>query len=86
MTIQDSLKNIYDKLNNDRKQKSPYDRYQGYYRALVVETNDPLNVHRIRIKIPELHDFSLKPEDCPWALPSFEHGGKGTGKIGRAHV
>lgn len=79
MTIQDSLKNIYDKLNNDRKQKSPYDRYQGYYRALVVETNDPLNVHRIRIKIPELHDFSLKPEDCPWALPSFEHGGKGTG-------
>lgn len=78
MAIQDNLSNIYKKLNSDRKQSS-YDRYPGYYRALVVETNDPLNIHRIRVKIPELHDFNLKPDDCPWASPSFEHGGKGTG-------
>jgi len=79
MTINDNLHNIYNKLAYDRKQKSAYDRYKGIYRALVVETNDPLNMHRVRYKMPEQHDFNLKAEDCPWAVPFFPHGGKGCG-------
>jgi len=79
MAINDNLHNIYNKLAYDRKQQSAYDRYPGMYRAEVVETNDPLNIHRIRYKMPEQHDFDLKPEDCPWAVPGFQHGGKGAG-------
>ena len=79
MPINDNLQNIYKKLSNERKNNTLFDRYPGSYRALVVETNDPLNIHRIRFKIPEMHDFGLKPEECPWAVPSFQHGGKGSG-------
>lgn len=77
--INDNLLNIYHKLNADRKQKTVFDRYPGSYRALVVETNDPLNMHRVRFKLPEQHDFTLKAEECPWAVPMFPHGGKGVG-------
>lgn len=79
MAIDDNLLNIYSKLNYDRKQKTLYDRFPGSYRSVVVETNDPLNLHRIRYKCPEQHDFNLNAEDCPWAVSAFKHGGKGTG-------
>jgi hypothetical protein len=54
-------------------------RFPGTYRAIVVETNDPLNMHRIRFKCPEMHDWDLKPEECPWAVSQFALGGKNTG-------
>jgi hypothetical protein len=54
-------------------------RFPGYYRAVVVETNDPLQIYRIRFKCPELHDFSLKPEECPWALAMPAFGSKMAG-------
>ena len=53
----------------------------GWYRAVVVETNDPLNLRRIRIKIPEFHDFDIKPEDTQWAIPAPTCGGKRNGKF-----
>lgn len=55
-------------------------RYPGRYRALVVETNDPLRMHRIRFKCPELHDFDLKSEECPWAVPSHDMGNRRSGR------
>ena len=79
MAINDNLHNIYNKLAYDRKQKTLYDRYPGLWRAVVVETNDPLDMFRVRFKMPEMHNFNLSPEDCPWAVPCFEHGGKGIG-------
>ncbi len=81
MKINDNINKIYSKFNRERLQPSLYTRYPGFYRALVVETNDPLNMHRIRFIMPEMHNFSLKdkPEDCPWAVPTFQHGGKGSG-------
>ena len=54
-------------------------RFPGIYRAIVVETNDPLNMHRIRFKCPEMHDWDLKPEECPWAVSQFILGGKRAG-------
>jgi len=54
-------------------------RFPGIYRALVVETNDPLNMHRVRFKCPEMHDWDLKPEECPWAVSQFHLGGKRAG-------
>jgi len=79
MAIRDELSKVYGKFYYDRQQKVLYDRFPGLYRALVVETNDPLNMYRIRFKMPEMHNFDLKPEDCPWATSAFEHGGKSTG-------
>ena len=55
-------------------------RFHGHYRAMVVETNDPLDMHRVRFKCPELHDYNLKPEDCPWAMPMPGMGGKRAGE------
>lgn len=57
------------------------ERFPGHYRALVVETNDPLNMYRVRFKCPELHDFELRPDDCPWALPCPTLGGIATGSF-----
>jgi hypothetical protein len=54
-------------------------RFPGTYRAIVVETNDPLDMHRIRFKCPEMHDYDLKPEECPWAVSQFSLGGKRAG-------
>lgn len=54
-------------------------RFPGIYRAIVVETNDPLNMHRIRFKCPEMHDWNLEPNECPWAVSQFALGGQRTG-------
>lgn len=62
-------------LNNE----DLWNKFKGLYRAIVVETNDPLGMHRIRFKCPEMHDWNLEPEHCPWAVTSFEHGGKRCG-------
>lgn len=56
-------------------------RFPGHYRALVVETNDPLNMMRIKFKCPDMHDFDLTPEECPWAVPAPELGGKRAGRF-----
>lgn len=77
--IPDNLHQVFNRFNLERTQRKLHDRFPGHYRAVVVETNDPLNMHRVRFKCPELHNFDLKPEECPFAVTAFEHGGKGTG-------
>jgi hypothetical protein len=74
----DNLSRVWDKFNKFRV-VDLFNRFPGWYRALVVETNDPLQWHRIRFKCPELHDFDLKAEDCPWADRAPWLGGKNTG-------
>lgn len=81
MAINDNLHGIYGKFAEERIPGS-FDRFPGMYRAEVVETNDPLNMHRVRFKCPELHDFDVKTEDCPWAVTTFSAGGKGAGSWG----
>lgn len=58
-----------------------WDRFPGHFRALVVETNDPLNLMRVKFKCPDLHDFSLSAAECPWAVPSFDLGGARAGRF-----
>lgn len=60
--------------------KPLFQRFPGRYRAVVVETNDPLRMHRVRFKCPELHDFDLLPQDCPWAVPSHDMGNRRSGR------
>lgn len=61
--------------------KPLWERFPGQYRALVVETNDPLNIGRIKFKCPDMHDHDLEPEDCPWAVPALDLGGKRAGRF-----
>jgi hypothetical protein len=49
----------------------------GIYRAKVIETNDPLNMNRLRVKVPELHDDDMPAEYAPWACPAPSIGGRG---------
>ena len=53
--------------------------FPGWLRAEVVETNDPLNMGRIRFKCPELHDYDLSPDKCPWAVCNPSLGGPRSG-------
>lgn len=71
---------IWGKFFNQRS-RVLWDRFPGVYRAFVVETNDPLNMYRIRIKCPELHDFNMAIEDCPWAVPAHDLGGYSCGRF-----
>lgn len=66
-------------LNN---RSTPIDeRFPGFHRAKVVETNDPLNMYRIRYLCPEMHNEDMKPEDCPWAIPCPIFGGQNSGSF-----
>lgn len=76
--MSDGLDAIWDSFHQQRSPKLDH-RFIGRYRAIVVETNDPLNIGRIRVRIPELHDEDLKPEDCPWAVSSFYMSSKRAG-------
>jgi hypothetical protein len=74
----DNLARIWNKFSNERT-KGLKDRFTGWWRAVVVETNDPLQWYRVRVKIPELHDHDLKPQECPWADRAPWLGGKNAG-------
>src|SRR6185369_6859294 len=76
--IDDNLDNVWSKFLHKRKEDL-FHKYTGWYRAIVVDTNDPLRMHRIRFKIPELHNNDSKSEDLPWAAPAFSFGGHGAG-------
>lgn len=51
----------------DQREKRLTERFPGLYRAVITETNDPLDMHRVRVKCPELHDSNLPDNKCPWA-------------------
>ena len=54
--------------------------FNNWHRAVIVETNDPLNMGRVRFKCPEMHDEDLADDDCPWALPTPSLGGLKSGE------
>ena len=76
--IQDGVEQVWNSFFALRTRKLD-ERFLGEYRAVVVETNDPLQMHRVRVRIPELHNHDLKPEHCPWAVMSPWAGGSGCG-------
>ena len=57
----------------DTEQHHP--RFFGKYRGTVVDNQDPLNMGRIKARVPEV----LADVDTGWALPAAPYGGNGTG-------
>ena len=78
--MSDNINVVWTKFFNERT-RTLWDRFPGHFRALVVETNDPLCTGRIRFKCPDLHDFSMFADDCPWAVSCFDLGGKRAGRF-----
>lgn len=78
--MSDNIDVIWNKFFSART-KTLWERFPGHYRALIVETNDPLNMGRVRFKAPELHDFDISANDCPWAVPAPDLGGKRAGRF-----
>jgi hypothetical protein len=74
------MMNPWDKFFNERS-KPLWEKFPGLYRAEVVETNDPLNMGRIRFRCPDMHDSSLPAVDCPWAVPCMDLGGRRAGRF-----
>ena len=70
---------LHDTINKFNEHRDKHPKFFGTYRALVIDTNDPLNVGRVRFNCPDLHDSNIDPADCPWAVPAFDFGSKGSG-------
>ncbi|MBI2925749.1 MAG: baseplate assembly protein [Verrucomicrobia bacterium] len=51
------------------------DRFYGKYRGKVTDNRDPLQLGRIRAKVPDV----LGDQESGWAMPSFPAGGSGMG-------
>jgi hypothetical protein len=75
----DSLDVVFEKFFQTRN-RNLWERFKGTYRSIVVETNDPLQMGRVRFRCPDLHDWNLPPADCPWAVPAPEFGGQKAGR------
>jgi len=69
----------------------PFERlinYNAFYRAFVISIEDPLNLGRVKIRVPTVHgtlptqkDFVMD-EYLPWAIPGiFSMAGYGTGQM-----
>ncbi len=50
-------------------------RFYGKYRGVVSDINDPDDMGRIRVKVPEI----LDDVESPWALPCAPYSGDGVG-------
>ena len=50
-------------------------RFYGKYRGVVSDINDPDDMGRIRVKVPEI----LDDVESPWALPCAPYSGNGVG-------
>lgn len=77
--IDDHLKPRITAFNNKRTTQPFNGRFPDYLRAVVVDTNDPLNIGRVRFRCPELHDKDMAARDCPWAEPVPDMGGPNAG-------
>jgi hypothetical protein len=75
----DNLHVVWTKFFQQRVE-TLWHRFTGHYRAMVVETNDPLIIGRVRVKCPDMHDWNLRRQDCPWAVPAHDLGGKRAGR------
>jgi hypothetical protein len=53
--------------------KRGYSLEGKFYRAKVVENNDPLRLGRIRVRVIPIME-EVKDSDCPWATPCWGGG------------
>jgi len=79
--MSDVLDQLYIKFIKERQKTAEglFERYKGPMIGVVVDTNDPINMHRLKVKIPEMHDWDMADVDVPWARPAAWMGGNNAG-------
>jgi uncharacterized protein involved in type VI secretion and phage assembly len=50
-------------------------QFFGKYRGVVTDNQDPLQIGRIRARVPDV----TGDQECGWAMPCFPFGGSGMG-------
>lgn len=69
------MEHLFNKFQKERD-KNPWDgHYSGIYRGKVLETNDPLRMHRLRVLIPDLYNANIKADSVLWASMANWFGG-----------
>lgn len=66
---------VFDKFHQERNQDFWGGHYSGIYRGIVVETNDPLRMHRVRVKVIDLYNKNEKTENILWSTMANWFGG-----------
>ncbi len=51
------------------------DYYPGLFKGIVQDNNDPAQLCRLRVYIPEVHGDPSSTNDYPWALACLPYGG-----------
>lgn len=70
---------MFDSLNNANS-----DKPAQYVIARVVENNDPLQLQRVKVVVPEMLEGNT--DDLPWVLPLHAHAGGFGETYGMLHV
>ncbi len=50
-------------------------QYLGKFRGVVTDNQDPLQIGRVRARVPDV----TGDQECGWAMPCFPFGGNGMG-------
>jgi hypothetical protein len=72
----DDYRRVWMEFNEERSDPL-LGKFAGVYRAKIIETNDPLRMHRVQFLCPDIHDSNLKVGE--WACPAYGLGGQGAG-------
>jgi hypothetical protein len=78
--VEDNFDHLFKRFG-DRRGADLHHRFTGWYRAIVEETNDPLNIRRVRVRIPELHNVNEGVDRLCWAVPAPWAGGTNAGSF-----
>lgn len=71
-------------FNNITDRTNVTDKFHGFYRGIVVDTNDPLENGRVRIKVYPLFQ-DVQDDHLPWAIYADPSMG-GTSNVGSINV
>jgi hypothetical protein len=69
------MSDLFDRFHRERSQDNWSAHFTGLYRGIVVETNDPLRMHRIRVRIPDMYRKTEPAENILWASTANWFGG-----------
>ena len=77
---------MYNPLNANPNMNKDVTSIQGIYRGVVEDNNDPLNICRLRVRVPYLNgapgtSAETPTEGLPWAAACIPYAGPGYGEV-----
>lgn len=77
---------MYNPLNVNPNMNKDVTGIQGIFRGIVEDNNDPLNICRLRVRVPYLNgapgtSSEMPTEGLPWAAACIPYAGPGYGEV-----